>query len=397
MYTEKKLIGCEVGNFDTKLVAEDMIDIAKGEYLDEPIAILNMISIGKNRRSYANNLSGKKDQSLINLLDVTIETEADPLACGRWFVGGLAFKEGSKILKPTKKNKKSENPQTIILMLTALAYYLYDPKNPVKTESVRLSTLLPTEEYFPKENDPKDYIKILDEKLHGKKHTVEFHDKAFNGAKITIDINDLIISPEGAVAQIASIYNWDASVKEEFKGLENKKLMNIDFGSIDTNVSILEDGEFMQKGIFGFKGGTTEVLKEIAADVEDEKGHLFDTFKLDYHIRSKRPLLLGDEDITEYFTKTTTSRYNTAGWGMANSIIDEMEDRGISINEISIINFTGGGSQFFKPSVEPQVKGVKTKVVEPKRPRYANAEGALKQLIFERISENSASKEVFED
>lgn len=397
MYKQKALIACEVGNFDTKLVAESMIDLAKGKYIQEPITVLNMISPGKSRRAYVNKLGEKKEKSLVNLLDVTIETKADPLACGRWFVGGLAYKEGSKIIKPTRKNKKSENAQSIILMLTSLAYYLYDPNKPKKSESIRLSTLLPTEEFFPPETDEKDYIGIMYEKLCKSSHKIIFNDEAFKGAEITIDIVEPLINPEGAVAQIASIYNWDATLKDEFKGLENKKIMNIDFGSIDTNISVLEDGEFMEKGIFGFKGGTTEVLKNIALDIKSEKGHLFDTSKLDYHIRVKKPLFVGNEDITELLNKRTKESYNTAGWSMANDINEELEDRGIDAEEISIINFTGGGSQFFRTSVEPQVKGGKTKAIEPTRPRFANAEGALKQLIFERLNENSANGEVFEE
>lgn len=392
-----KLIACEPGNFDTKLLGEWMIDLNKGEYLEEPITVLNMISVAHNRRALPNNLAGTKDKKLINLLDVTIETEIDPLANGRWFVGGLAFKEGKKILKPNRKSLKSTNPQTIISMLTTIAYSLYDPSRPKSEEVIKLSSLLPTEEFFPKKTDPNDYEKIFREKLAGTKSKVIFHDPAFQGAEITINITEVLISPEGVVAQVASLYNWDATVKKELQGYEKKRVMNIDFGSIDTNVSILEEGDFVGNGIFGFKGGTTEVLKEIAADINEAEGHLFDTYKLDYHIRTGKPLLLGDKDITQLLEKSKNERFNQAGWTMANDINSELEDRGINSNEISLINFTGGGTQFFRSSVEPLVKGIQTRATEPVKPRYANVEGALKQLIFERIASEATDKEVFED
>lgn len=395
-------IGCEVGNFDTKLVAANMIDIKEDDYKDKvkPVAILNMVSTGQDRRTYGNDKVGGKARSLVNLLDVTIEA-VDSEACGRWFVGGLAFKVGKKIIKPNKNTKKSESPQTIIMMLTTIAYYLFDPNNPIKTKRIKLSTLLPSEEYAPKkisnkDVEDKDYVDIFSKKLIGK-HKIIFNDPAFLGAEITIEIEDLSINPEGAVAQIASIYNWEGQIKKEFQGLENKIIMNIDFGSIDTNVSILEDGEFVDDGIFGFKGGTVEVLKQISQDIESSEGVLIDTFKIDFHIRSKRPIFAGDKDITELLDKLKEERYKQAGWAMANDVNEQLSDRGIDTNGISIIGFSGGGSQFFRKSVEPKVKGVQTKITEPKNARFANAEGACKQLVFDRYSSEEESKDIFED
>ncbi len=392
----KKLIACEIGNFDSKTMDETMVDIKTGEYKTEPITILNMISIGHSRRSYSNNLSETKGNELINLLDVTIETEIDSLACGHWFVGGLAFKDGKKIRKPNTVSKKSTNPQTIVMLLTSLAYALYDPQKPKKSESIKLGTLLPIEEYFPNPPDTTDYENILREKLSGKKSTVKFNDGAFQEAEITIIIDDPDINPEGAAAQIACIYNWDATVKKELKGLEHKTTMNIDFGSIDTNVSILQNGDFLEKGIFGFKGGTTEVFKNIAEEINAEKGYLYDPFKLDYHVRTNRPLMLGDEDIIELLKKKTKESFSKAGWTMGMDIIGELEDRGIIIDEISIINYTGGGSQFFKDDVNTYIKRSYTKVTEHKNPRFANVEGVLKQLVFERLAAESNNKDVFE-
>lgn len=94
----KRMIGCEVGNYDTKLMTREkalinLIEAKGGSKINDAamLNILNVVAPAKERRSL-----GAGNKALINLLDVTIETK-EAEACGRWFVGGLAHTEGTQI------------------------------------------------------------------------------------------------------------------------------------------------------------------------------------------------------------------------------------------------------------------------------------------------------------
>ena len=253
----KKFIGCEVGNYDTKLITKEksIIDLAdnkdKQVISDEEVLILgvkNVVAPAQERRTLKLSTS-----ELISSLDVTIETK-EPEANGRWFVGDIALREGSQILKPTQEDKKSKNPTTLIMILTTIAYALYDPNSPSVSETIGLGTLLPTEEYF-----NSDHAEIFKQKLKGE-HTVTFNDPAFKNAKITFTIDENIeLIPEGAAGQIGTVFNWDGFTFD--KNYNKKTILNIDIGYIDTDVSIFHDGDFLSKGFFGFKSGTKTLYR----------------------------------------------------------------------------------------------------------------------------------------
>ena len=109
------------------------------------LEIMNVVAPGYNRRI----LGGIEKGQLVNLLDVTISKDGVPFDIGRYFVGGLAFKENrGDLIEKSKRDIKAKSVQTIVLMVTGIAYSLYDPQEPVKTENVAIGTLLPTEEFF---------------------------------------------------------------------------------------------------------------------------------------------------------------------------------------------------------------------------------------------------------
>lgn len=383
----RELLGIDIGNHDIKPIGE--------EYKQDPskvISILNMVSQGKDRRTY-----GKKSaKNLINLLDVTIESPAleDYLNNSRWFVGGLAFKEGGRLFKPTRDTKKAENPTTIIHLLTAAAFKRLDLNCPKKRESVAISTLLPTEEYW---DEKTDYVKILEDKLKKGEHKVKFNDSAFNGAEIELNIEHVLINPEGAVGQIACTYDWDGRIKQGMENDKYKTIANINIGSIDTNVAILQNEEFIDKGNFGIKGGTTEVLRAIAIEIKDNYGgEKIDPHKIDFHLRTETPLFVGDEEVKD-LKDIAGRKYIEAAWRLADDLTREFEDRNIDKFSISKVNLCGGGAAFFKKGIMKHFITGKTALNVPKNPRYINAEGALKALIFELQESDKVNDEVFSE
>lgn len=391
----KKNIACEVGNFDTKLIARDS-DIARlaeekgfkkeGSGEITKLAVLNMVAFAHDRREF-----GEKKANLKNLLDVTIETPSIPTS--RWFVGGLAFAEGRKKLKPTREDKKAESDLTIIQLLTTVALALYDPKSPVKEERINLGSLLPTEEYF---NEQKNYIDMFTKKIVGK-HKVKFHDTAFKDAEVTLVIDNVEILPEGTAGGMAILYDWEG--QPTIKNYENLTIMNIDIGSIDTDISIMQNEEYLGNGFFGVKGGTTEVLRNIASDIQTTHkdkldSHKLDPHKIDFHIRTKKPLyILGDQPIP--LEELAKKHYDHAGWLLSNEITEEMKDRGIEKREVNIVNMFGGGTEFFQESFKKHFITGNVQLNVSKDPRFENAEGSLKSLLFNARKSDPEGEEVY--
>lgn len=384
----KRMIGCEVGNYDTKLMTRekaliDLIVAKGGTKVDDAVVmnILNAVAPAKERRSL-----GGGNKALSNLLDVTIETKESE-ACGRWFVAGLAHTEGTQIFKPTREDEKAENPMTIVMLLTTLAFALYDPTKTKQKEVVSLGTLLPTEEYF-KEGTQELFIS----KIKGE-HKVVFNDPAFKGSEVVMKISDEIeLLPEGAAGQTATTFDWNGQPFDANHLV--KTVVNIDIGSIDTDVSIIQEGEFLSKGFFGFKGGTTDVLRSIAAELNEKHNYKVDTHKLDYHIRTRKPLYIGNK-VIESLDKIAEAHYDQSAWLLSNKLTEELKDRAIDKQQLNEVNLIGGGPEFFEKGFKKHFESSYMKIVVPANARFKNVEGVLKSLIFR--SQVTAEGEVFED
>lgn len=383
-----KLLACEVGNYDTKFMTreaslEKLTESKGGKVIDDgsTLNVLNVVSPAKGRRSL-----GGVNASLINLLDVTIETK-EKGACGHYFVGGLALKEGSQIFKPTREDEKCKNPTTLVLMLTTLAFALYDPAEPIKKEVINLGTLLPTEEYF-KEGYAAEFIK----KIKGE-HKVKFNDPAFKGAEITIKVNDIELLPEGAAGQTATTFDWNGEAFDP--EYVSKTIMNIDIGSIDTDISIMEEGEFISKGFFGLKGGTTEVLRNISNEINELHGYPIDTHRLDYHVRSKKPVLIGSKSI-DNVSEMAERHYDQNAWILSNKLTEELRDRLIDKQQLNEVNLIGGGPEFYERGFKKHFETGYMKIKVPKNARFKNVEGVLKSLIFRQTETDKAEGEIFD-
>ena len=116
-----KLIGVDIGNDSVKIKTKD-----------NEISIMNILSAGYDRRVF-----GKEMGHLSNLLDLSIESKGKNM--GRYFVGGLAFKENrGDMIEKSRGETKAEGESTYIILLASLAYALYDENNPTKKEYVKL-------------------------------------------------------------------------------------------------------------------------------------------------------------------------------------------------------------------------------------------------------------------
>jgi hypothetical protein len=384
----KRMIGCEVGNYDTKLMTREaaligLIESKGGKQVDEAVVmnVLNAVAPAKERRSL-----GVGNRALSNLLDVTIETH-EKAACGRWFVGGLAHTEGTQIFKPTREDEKASNPMTIVMLLTTLAFALYDPAKAKQKEVVSLATLLPTEEYF------KDgLVEAFVAKIKGE-HKVKFHDAAFKGAEVVLKIDgDIELLPEGAAGQTATTFDWNGEPFDP--SYITKTIVNIDIGSIDTDISVMQDGDFVSKGFFGIKGGTTDVLRSIAAEINERHSYKIDTHKLDYHIRSKKPLYIGTRHI-EDLDSMASKHYDQHAWHLSNRLTEELKDKAIDKQALHEVNLIGGGPEFYEKGFKQHFESPYMSIVVPSNARFKNVEGALKSLMMRGL--DAVEGEVFQD
>lgn len=380
-------IGCEVGNYDSKLISRETQVLKnlkkKGHVVDTVgmISIYNCVAHGYERR-----ILGTSTTPLINALDITVKSKS---AEGRWFIGALALKEGKEVIKPTRETLKSTNDSTVIMLLGTLAYALYDPDKKTKKETISLGTLLPTEEYFEHNGHVEDYLK----KLVGR-HTVTFNDPLFDGAVVEIEIVDVELLPEGAAGHMAVTYDWDGNaIDEEYT---NKTVMNIDIGSIDVDISIMENGEFVSRGFMGLKGGTTSSLRDIASDIHRNHGHAPDTIQIDYHIRAGKDLRIGNKVLPHAeLLDLANEHYERQAIQMSDNITENMLDQGLDKGMINEVNLIGGGAEFFFSGIKRRFETNLMAIKIADNARFKNVEGVLKSLILKKLTSNEAEAKTF--
>lgn len=370
-----KKIGADVGNDALKI------------YLDEPnfeekrkIEVMNVVSPGYNRR-----LLGVEKGQLVNLLDVNIA--ADDADLGRYFVGGIAFKENrGDLIEKSKRDVKATNPDTIILLITGIAYALYDPLNLKKTENITLGTLLPTEEYWDDE-----LLKAFSDKLK-KSYTVKFNSTAFKGAEITINIVDHDIQPESAAGLLASIYDQQGNPKPGMENIEDEIHLGIFIGSITTEVAVIENGEFNARGFFGIELGTSDPLDKIIDDlgIEMTRHHI------DYIIRAKKPLIINSNgknvDKSKELKQIKEQRFNFFVKQLVNKINKNLVKQGINTSLINQVNLGGGGAITVVDNFTKEFALANVNLVEDAR--FANALGALYSITSKQNESEVAADEV---
>ncbi|WP_027633421.1 ParM/StbA family protein [Clostridium hydrogeniformans] len=369
-------IGADVGNDALKIY----MDKANFEGRNK-LEVMNLVAPGYKRR-----IIGSETGHLSNLLDVNIEADGEKL--GRFFVGGLAFKENrNDLLEKTKRDIKAKNIDTIILLVTGLAYSLYDPSNPIKTEQIALGTLLPTEEYW---YDDEDLVEVYGSKLK-RSYTVKFNSPRFNNAEITLNVVEQEIQPESVAGHLASIYNSDGSLKKGMK-VKNEVHLGIFIGSITTEVSVYEDGEFNSRGFFGIDLGTSDPLDKIITDL----GINMNRHQLDHIIRTGKELKVNvngqAHDLTDKLTRVKDSRFNYFTRQLVNNINKKLSEQGINPSLITKVNLGGGGAITTFDSFKKEIGLANVNLVEDAR--FANALGALLSIIAKGNEQEVAADEV---
>lgn len=374
-----KEIGVDVGNDAVKIYLNKENYEGKCEF-----EVMNIIAPGYKRR-----VLGEEKGQLVNLLDVNIEKDGVPYGYGHYFVGGLAVKEsrGDSIEK-TKNEKKAKSLDTIVLMMTGIAYSLYDPEAPIKEENVAIGTLLPTEEFFEDE-----LVRQFADKLKGS-YKIKFNSKRFRGSEITINIVDREIQPEGVAGHLAAIYNMDGSIKEGQK-VEDEIQLGIFIGSITTEVSVYDNGMFNQRAFLGLNLGTSEALDKIIDDLglEDLSRH-----SVDYFIRTGKPFKVnvnGEiKDYTELLQQYAEHRYSIFVKKLVNEINRKLSTQGVKVNLITRVNLGGGGAINLLEAFREEFKIGNVGLIEDAR--FANAKGALFSIVSKRLESEEVAGDVFE-
>lgn len=195
---------------------------------------------------------------------------------GTYAVGALAAKEKQSSQVPST-DLKSESDQTIILMLTALAYEaaLNSNSHLIDAEFL-LSTGLPVDEA--KADKRTEFKKKL---LEGT-HVVEFKKTPhLEGKKVRIAFKDIFVNVEGFAAMI----NLTISEKltPQNSELRKKNILINDMGGNTTDKAVIREGQIDNEYSSGSPLGVGEYLDAIRKEI-------FTTYRVDI-FKSRRQLV----------------------------------------------------------------------------------------------------------
>ncbi|SDH83388.1 plasmid segregation protein ParM [Aneurinibacillus thermoaerophilus] len=219
------------------------------------------------------------ENSPFDALHVEVTSAALSVAKGIYYVGELAARQKHND-ELTSEQKKGENDQSMILLLTALALHAAEESKEKKIEKEYfLSTGLPMTE-----SKRKGARKAFKEKLIDHVHTVAFLDTPKHAGKtVTIRIKNAIVSPEGQAAYIGL-----AAKKPEVAGAS---IAIVDIGGLTTDIAVIEKGgKVDNEHSIGIGTGVSAALDAIIAEIDQELGIR--------PFRSRRELvdcILGDE------------------------------------------------------------------------------------------------------
>ncbi|GAB6483179.1 ParM/StbA family protein [Bacillus tropicus] len=213
------------------------------------------------------------EKKILNGLHVEITSSALQTKGGKYVVGELAtkFDDNNEL---THESDKYNNDQSVILLLTAVAYdaalNIQSTENTVDV-SVYLSTGLPLSEIKHK----KDFRK----KLKNSTHEVKFlQTPKLEGITVNITFNEVLVNPEGFSAYVDLMMNQDGS--ERNVELQGKDIMINDIGGLSTDTAIImSDGSIDNTNSKGIQEGVSPYLDKIIEQVENEYKYTFKSRK----------------------------------------------------------------------------------------------------------------------
>ncbi|MFC4768450.1 hypothetical protein, partial [Effusibacillus consociatus] len=211
------------------------------------------------------------EKQIIDGLHVEIVSGALKRGKGIYAVGKLAagYPHNDEL---TLESEKSESDQTLILLLTALAYDAVmnlPEKKGIVEGTYFLSTGLPLSEA------KRGKRSVFKEKLANNQHEVHFKDTPeLRGKIVRLKFEEVLVNTEGHVALVDLTTNEDGSVRNE--ELTKMTVLINDIGGLSTDAVIVHsDGSIDNVHSEGIKEGVSPYLDEIMDRVHRQFGYKF--------------------------------------------------------------------------------------------------------------------------
>ena len=324
----------------------------------------------------------------LNLLEVDIKSKNKNI--GKFFVGGMAYNFNRGIIKEKtvadRHNGKSNDNNTLIVLLTSVALSLLKPNSKLIKEKIILGTMLPTEEYFKSEN-----VDNLIERLIGSHH-VKFLNPIFNGVEVNFEILSVVTQPEGLSAINAVMYDDNGELTEEYENnYSERTILGFDIGSLTTDITVLQN--FQLRTYFGIEKGTIDPLNRIVDYIKTEHKVTLPRHKIDNTLIKNEKLLIYGEEIPN-LREISKEIIEYEGIQLIDEFSSKIAAAGIQLPDIGLIVFSGGGSLFFKEILEKHLSRIP--MVFSKNALMLNAVGAWKNANKHKQSLMENSNDVFD-
>lgn len=366
-------VGVDLGNDAFKIIGPSK----------KELFVLNLISPWYQRRVIT-----EDTRFPLNLLEVDITSKKKNI--GKFFVGGMAYNFNRGIIKEKtvadRHNGKSNDKNTLIVLLTSIALSLLKPNSKLIKEKIILGTMLPTEEYFKSEN-----VDILVEKLIGTHH-VKFLNPVYNGVEVDFEIINVVTEPEGLSAINAVIFDDNGELLEEYENdYSERTILGFDIGSLTTDVTVLQN--FQLRTFFGIEKGTIDPLNRIVDYIKTEHKVSLPRHKIDNTLIKNEKLLIYGEEIPN-LREISNEFIEYEGLQLIDEFYSKIAAAGVQMPDIGLIIFSGGGSLFFKKILEKQLSRIP--MVFSKNAMMLNAVGAWKNANKTKLEFATNSNDSFD-
>ncbi|AST93903.1 hypothetical protein BC6307_22800 [Sutcliffiella cohnii] len=251
-------------------VGNDSIKAILGE-LDYELNIPNIVAIDTEERPVIG-IEDLNEKNPLEGIHIKIHSPALKENNAIYRVGHLATKSNNATeLDPG--SSKSEEDQTIIMLLTTLALDAVRDENKeffqrnknIIDANYTLGTGLPLREV--KEGKDAGYRS----KLMGSVHLVEFLvTPKYKGLKVNIKFNDVKVYPEGFAAYINLV--MDSDLKVINKDLIDKRIVIQDIGGLSTDIAVIKNRNVDDDKAQGFNLGVSESLEAIREEIRSKHG-----------------------------------------------------------------------------------------------------------------------------